>query len=195
MEKRETDRRVRKTKKALRHAFAVLLAEKSIKDISVKELTELTDIHRGTFYLHYRDIFDLQQQIENEMLHELCGIIDGYRPNIKRKETPFPLLLALIRYIADNADICQVLLTKNGDMAFVRKLTDIIKERTNHYWIELFPSQKPEIFGYFSAYVIGGCIGVIQHWLDSGMPLPPEHVAKAVETMTLQGVQRLAEAN
>ena len=50
MEQSSTDRRVRKTKKQLRLALMELLAEKSAKSISVRELTERADINRGTFY-------------------------------------------------------------------------------------------------------------------------------------------------
>lgn len=30
-----------------------------VQDITVRELTELADLNRGTFYLHYKDVFDL----------------------------------------------------------------------------------------------------------------------------------------
>ena len=63
MEQSSTDRRVRKTKKQLRLALMELLAEKSAKSISVRELTERADINRGTFYIHYRDVGDLLQRL------------------------------------------------------------------------------------------------------------------------------------
>ena len=55
MEKK-TDRRIRKTKQQLQEGFIHLRKTKNIKYITVKELCELTDLNRGTFYLHYRDI-------------------------------------------------------------------------------------------------------------------------------------------
>jgi len=39
------DRRVRKTKKSLREGLVELLQEKSIQNITVKELTDRADIH------------------------------------------------------------------------------------------------------------------------------------------------------
>ena len=42
-----------------------------IQDISVKELTELVDINRGTFYLHYDDIYDMLHKVEDEMFPDL----------------------------------------------------------------------------------------------------------------------------
>jgi hypothetical protein len=87
MEKQETDRGAQNQEGAA-PCVCVLLAEKSIKDISVKELPSSRYPQRYLLSA-LPGYFDLQQKIENEMLHELCGIIDGYRPNIKRKETPF----------------------------------------------------------------------------------------------------------
>lgn len=52
------DRRVRKTKKQLRECLTRLLKEKKVQDITVRELTDMADLNRGTFYLHYRDVFD-----------------------------------------------------------------------------------------------------------------------------------------
>ena len=50
------DRRVRKTRALLRQGLIGLMREKSVQDITVKELCEACDINRGTFYLHYTDV-------------------------------------------------------------------------------------------------------------------------------------------
>lgn len=52
----KTDRRVRRTRTLLTRGLIQLMKEKDIKEISVKELSDLADINRGTFYLHYTDI-------------------------------------------------------------------------------------------------------------------------------------------
>ena len=58
MKNKTTDRRIRKTRNAIKNGLAELLLEKSIGDISVRELTEKVDLNRGTFYLHYKDNSD-----------------------------------------------------------------------------------------------------------------------------------------
>ena len=40
------ERRVRKTKRAIRNAFAALLAEKDVNQITVKDIAERADINR-----------------------------------------------------------------------------------------------------------------------------------------------------
>ena len=68
------DRRVRKTKTQLKAGLAGLLKEKGINEITVTELTEQVDINRSTFYLHYRDIYDMMEKIENELIEKVHGI-------------------------------------------------------------------------------------------------------------------------
>ena len=51
MAERETeDRRVRKTKKQLRSALTSLLLEKDISRVTVRDVADLADVNRGTFY-------------------------------------------------------------------------------------------------------------------------------------------------
>ena len=80
MEDMTVDRRVRKTKKQLRQALMHLMAEKPSRSISVRELAERADINRGTFYIHYKDVGDLLQRLEDEMATPAGAIImDGVR--------------------------------------------------------------------------------------------------------------------
>ena len=65
MEKK-VDRRVIKTRRQLKKGLAALMKEKSVNQITVKELVEEVDINRSTFYLHFKDIQDLLREIERE---------------------------------------------------------------------------------------------------------------------------------
>ena len=77
MEKK-TDRRVRKTKAQLRAGLAKLMQTKSIKEITVKELVDEVDINRSTFYLHYTDIYQMLESIEDELEGEINQIVNNH---------------------------------------------------------------------------------------------------------------------
>ena len=62
------DQRVRLTKSMIKSAFLDLLSKKNVRHITVRELCEKAQINRATFYAHYMDIYDLKQQLENELL-------------------------------------------------------------------------------------------------------------------------------
>ena len=69
------DRRKLKTKSAIEKTFLELMLQKGFDNITVKEITEKTNIVRKTFYLHYKDIFDLLEAIidfEIQQLEIVC---------------------------------------------------------------------------------------------------------------------------
>lgn len=72
------DRRVRKTKQAIQSAFAKLLSEKDIKDITIKELCDKADINKSTFYLHYKDIYDCADALLNNAVDKTIAIMEPY---------------------------------------------------------------------------------------------------------------------
>jgi AcrR family transcriptional regulator len=55
----KVDRRIQKTRDALRRALSELITEKSYDDITVHELTDRANVSRSSFYVHFRDKDDL----------------------------------------------------------------------------------------------------------------------------------------
>ena len=70
-----TDRRIRKTEHALQNAFAQIIQTKELPQITVKELCELADVNKSTFYLHYHDIYDLASSMKRQFLNDCYHII------------------------------------------------------------------------------------------------------------------------
>ena len=88
----------------------------------MKELCEECDINRGTFYLHYTDVYQLLHSIEDELLVEFERVLDGLTAqSVLAAATPSPAMCSMFELLADNADMCLVLLCHNGDMALSGK--------------------------------------------------------------------------
>ena len=62
------DLRTEKTKRAVINAFLQLRASKPLEKITVKELSALAQINKATFYLHFRDIYDLSETLERDVV-------------------------------------------------------------------------------------------------------------------------------
>lgn len=62
------DLRIEKTKKSIINTFIELRSKKELERITVKELCEKAQINKSTFYTHYHDIYDLSEQLENELV-------------------------------------------------------------------------------------------------------------------------------
>ncbi len=69
------DLREKKTRRSIREAFLRLRKSKPVEKISVKELAELAEISKATFYLHYKDIFDLSDALQNEVIQSVLESI------------------------------------------------------------------------------------------------------------------------
>ena len=84
MDKTKKDRRFKRTQQQLLCALKELINTKSIVNISVRELAELADVNRATFYLHYRDPYDMLEQLGNEFIENLKTILvkdnEGFNP-------------------------------------------------------------------------------------------------------------------
>ncbi len=69
------DLREKKTRRSITNAFLQLRRQKPLERITIKELAELAEISKATFYLHYRDVYDLSDQLQNEVIQSvLCSI-------------------------------------------------------------------------------------------------------------------------
>ena len=180
MEQKKEDRRVRKTKRLLRHGLSQLMLQKSIKDITVRELAELVDINRGTFYIHYRDIYDMVSQVEAEMFEEFSAILARHENDfsVSPEERAISFLEDAFAYIADNKDMCMALLGKNGDIAFLNDMQKIIQDKCLQMMGNLLPQVEPQILEYHFKFISAGCTAVVRSWLVNGMNETPAQIAR-----------------
>ncbi len=185
-----TDRRIRKTRKQLRQGLTELLEEKSAKDITVRELSERVDLNRGTFYLHYKDIFDMIEQIEMEMFEDFHNVLAKHSTK-SMNGTPLPMLIDVFRFISGNADMCKALIGEYGDMAFINRLKGLVKDRCLNDWMTMFNTGKSQNFEHYYSFVVSGCIGLLQNWLESGLKESPEQMASLAEQMIMTGIKVL----
>ena len=74
MTDKKKDLRFRKTELSIRAAFFELLKSRRISEITVAEISRKAMLGRGTFYLHYKDIHDLLDTLENEYVEALSLI-------------------------------------------------------------------------------------------------------------------------
>jgi len=179
-------------------ALSQLIEEKGFNDISITDITTRADINRGTFYLHYKDKFDLLEKIENEVIQELfcnCKIMsDMDIQNVDFVSKPMPFMIKIFEYLKENAVFMKAILGAKGDPIFQRKIKELIQtclfENNN---VKVFRKETmlvPE--SYFIAYVLSAHLGVIQQWLESNMEKSPEDMALILTNMFLLGPFRSA---
>lgn len=70
------DLRVKRTRSNIINAFLKLRSSKPLEKITIKELSEEAQINKATFYLHYKDIYDLSDYLENEIIENIMSNIE-----------------------------------------------------------------------------------------------------------------------
>jgi AcrR family transcriptional regulator len=182
MEKKE-NRKSRYTKMVIHESIMELMKTKSILSISVKNICDLADISRSTFYDHYKDQYDLLKQIEDETLAYFEDMLNRYKNKPSKKDI-YQMLEEMLTYIANNGTTIQVLLSENGDIGFQKKLLYhfIMHKQVIKYFSEKHLSEETK--SYYSVFVIHGAIGLIQHWLKRNMSTPVSQLVKIMMKWT-----------
>lgn len=181
------DRRVRKTRRQLRECLITLLKEKKVQDITVRELTDMADLNRGTFYLHYKDVFDLLEKTEAELQEDFNQLVCKHDA-VDLKQRPSVIFNEIYSLVYDNADLIEILLGENGDLNFVNRLKQLIREKCLKDWMEVFRSGNAAAFDAFFSFIVSGCIGLVQYWLHTGLKETPEQMAKLTEHIITKGI-------
>lgn len=180
----KTDRRVRRTKALLLQGLVQLMETKDVKDISVKELSDLADINRGTFYLHYKDVFDMLTQLEDELFTEFYEIIDRTMTPDGAILAPKVTLLEIFSFLERHQTVARAMMGPHGDLNFVNRVKNLVKERLDN----ILATKRADSNGcYLEAFAVSGCIGVIETWLAQSNPLSCEAMADICGTILERG--------
>ena len=190
MNSEKENRSVLRTQRLLKDGLTQLMKEKPIHKISVKELTDLVNLNRGTFYLHYKDIYDLMEQLENDLLDKFLAITEAHSATDMNGH-PLPLLLDLFKFLKENQEFAHILLLENRDQLFVDKLKDLLKKRCLDDWTLIFTNASEELCEIYSAFILSGCIGIIENWIRTGATQSPESIAEYTENIMLHGLDIL----
>jgi len=186
MEQNE-NRKIRYTKMVIRDSLMELMKTSSIFKISIKDICELADISRSTFYSHYKDQYDLLRKIEEETLAYFGDMLNKYKDKHSKREI-VQMTEEMLVYIASNGHSIQVLLSENGDIDFQKKMFQYF---VNNNQIKKYFAKKQmddEAKTYYSVFLVHGAIGLLQHWLKDNMTMPIPQLAKMLFTWTEQQI-------
>ena len=151
------DRRNKKTEAAFTSALFYFLEKKGMNKITVKELCEYADMNRGTFYLHYLDIYDLIEKTERNMID---AIFTGPQDDLR---TDGESVLSTFRYVREHKTEYRIMLS--SDSGFMNKLRDILTDSTAKRLKKLVPDCTDALARITSTLYIGGATALLEYWV------------------------------
>lgn len=175
----KTDRRVLKTEQALESALLKLMRGKSIDQITTTELCREAGINRNTFYAHYPNPTSLLERVEDEFIKVIVGIIDD-----TVKDQGYSMLLQRVfEAIIEHKALSLVLLSRNGDPNYLRRIIETARVPVIEYWRGLGTSLSQEDLDTLFTFLSHGSKQVILLWTERGFDQTPEELARKVGTI------------
>jgi len=182
------DRRKKYTRRVLKESLVTLLAQKSISDITVKEVCEIADINRSTFYTHYSDHYDLLSKIEEEITEDMNQYLHSY--SYELEEESIQITQKILEYIIENKFMFQTLLNKEASPSFEKRMMDLTQGFLMNNWLRTNDMKREET-EYLSSFVISGAIYVIKNWIENDMDQSPKEMAVMINNFINYGFSYL----
>jgi AcrR family transcriptional regulator len=192
IEGRKLDRRIIRTRHALRDALMTLIVEKGYESITIQDITDRADVNRATFYLHFKDkdelLYKSMEEVYNELVAQARALDAG-----AIQQGDFSTLhdAADWEHLAAHKDFYRVILSERGSASFIlrvrRYLATIMKDEVLRCFVPAGSKTRVpvEVIAYACA---GAQIGVMTWWLENDSPYPPHEMADMVFNVLMFGV-------
>ncbi|BBF42451.1 transcriptional regulator, TetR family [Lachnospiraceae bacterium KM106-2] len=162
---------------------------KNIREITVRELVEEVDINRSTFYLHYNDIYDMLNKIEQQLIDELMLVTIKHKKEYYNEKIQL-YFKEVFTILLENMDLCYILMGPNGDINFTNNLKELINENITKTTVEVLNGiQSIADIEYACSFYIGGCLGIIEKWLKGNAKESPTELAQLCYKLIYKGLE------
>ena len=172
------------TRRKLMDAFWALYCEKGIRQTTVGAVAKSAGLNRGTFYEYFTDLYDLLEQLEDDLLRDLSAQLkqnfkDGLPQSFQELTTACAHIFSLY------GDKLYILMSSQGDPAFPLKM-----QKTLRPVLLSVPglSQDDPYLDYLTAFGFSSMLGMVSHWYDSGKQMEIEKLFQLIQKLVATGV-------
>ena len=153
---KRTDARVRYTQRILKESFLTLLEKKPTNKISVKEVCELAELNRSTFYAHYSDCFALMDSIKQEL-------IDAFERSLKLVDSfdVSALIEAIYVMVEEHEEACRVLIFNGASPSVISRMIRLAREESIGTWKKQLRHASDEELEMLYTHLSNGLMNVV----------------------------------
>lgn len=191
MDAKKTDRRILKTKKAIRRAFAELLEKKDIDDITITNIAAAADINRKTFYHYYSGIYALIDEIGNEIVTAFDTALREI--DLKKDlQDPYIIFSKLTAVINSHIDFYGQLLRADRSGKLLTKIKALLKRKAKEALRDRF-GRADAALDVVVDYTISGMVATYQSWFNSGRQQSIEEISRLISLLFTRGINGVIE--
>ena len=194
---RKRPEKTAQTKEDLKEAFWRLYAKSPIDKITVGQVCELAGYNRGTFYLHFQDLYEMRQTIEDSLLEGMTECVETCMKRLHQDSGKLSCIAAckdVVLYYERNKSQIGLLLGDRGDPAFVFRLKNNLKPLWREYVVGADVDRPEEEIDLLLEYTLAGTLFMISRWLAQPDSMPAHKLAHLVYDFSIKDVRRRSEA-
>jgi len=185
-ENRAPDRRVIKTKRAIKSAFARLMAERDINDITISDIAALADVNRKTFYNYYAGIYEVVDEIENDIIERFDEVLTeiDFTMNMSR---PYMVFEKITAVISTDPEFFGYLMSMNSNVSLTTKLVGMLKAKVKAILQKYITIEESKL-DLMLEFMVTGMVAVYQQWYNSDRSEPIEEIGEVINQLSFNGV-------
>ena len=183
-----SDKRVIRTKKAIKNSLFRIMEEKDISAITISELTESAGVNRRTFYTHYHSITDILDEIETDLVTALRGLAQQFDP-ADHTHSSYRLFMELHRLISVDFDSYFNHMRIETRGTLISRLKSVLKSSVGN--IGQSPERKVSSGELAAAFIAGGFLNIYMEWRRSGEQVPIETAARTASAMVSSCIEAI----
>lgn len=176
-----------RSRKLIKVALLQLMLKNDISRIKVKELIEIADISKGTFYAHYTDVFNVLEEIENDNIKLLRDYLQA-QPRVELINDFSPFILKVFNNIEANLDFYKILFATKNANSFLNKMQKVFVDYMMEDHLMLTKLRSKEEAMLFFSFISIGTANLLQDWFNCECEIPLEGLAKLLNECIINGV-------
>ena len=187
MQEETQDRRIKRTKMLLQNALVDLMLEKAVGKISVKELTQKADVNRSTFYLHYLDIYDMLEQMENEFVETIQGFFHDFFTPLPTS-MPLTLFVNISEWLEQDKEYYVKLLRGSASGYIFEELESRIRDEFLTLLYLIFLDEESLDLRTRVNFTVSGTVGVLRMWVMEGGNISLAELSETIDDILNNGM-------
>ena len=188
-EHRPVDRRVARSRRAIRAAFERLVMERPLDEITVSAIAREADVDRKTFYQHFGSVDGLLDEMALEVV---ARVLDDAEAAYCERDADCALAAffsGLARALSENLALNRRLLESVPPERLLGHLADPLAHGIRERGL-VSPEMDAQTFDYCLAFELGGLVAALRAWALAGEGAPPvEDVTRVAQELTSVGIR------
>jgi AcrR family transcriptional regulator len=190
--KQSTDRRARRTRAALQKALLELLQKRRLDSFQIQEITDLADVSRPAFYLHFASKEELLLSHIDDLFAELHQAVFAeavVQEGSKRQQVTLEMLVMTSFQLWGKE-------AQAWSVAWQIQNKDLLLIRLRRHMVALMAAfaatpgsnitPHPTLHDYVVDFITGGVYMLLRRWAEEGMKTPVEQMGRLAYHLVAQ---------